>query len=226
MITKRWAIGGSLAVAALVAGTLLAPKLARRAAFFRVHAVEVVGLRYLREDDVVRRLHLPAGATTLDDLEAVRKAAQAIPGVVAASVERRFPGTLRVTLLEATPVALAAQDERMVLVDHRGRVLPFDPARVPASLPIIEPDSAAAALLTRVLLADSSWYATIETAQRDRGDVVFGSGAQRVRLRADADGESLRAVAAVREYLTGRGIGWREIDARYRGRVFVRKGSA
>ncbi|MEP6589771.1 MAG: FtsQ-type POTRA domain-containing protein [Gemmatimonadota bacterium] len=213
-------------VAVVAAGVLWAPRVLRRSAFFRVHEIEVVGLRYLDQQDVVRRLRLAADASVFDPVDRVRVAAEAIPGVVAAGVERRYPSTLRVMLLEATPVALAAQSERMVLLDPRGHVLPFDPVRAPTSLPLAEPDSAATAVLTRVMLSDSSWFAAIDRAHRDGGDVILDEGVHRVRLHAGANAATLRAVTAVRAYLERRSVAWREIDARYQGRVFVRKGTA
>lgn len=216
----------ALAVAVVASSALFAPRLMRRSNFFRVHEIEVVGLRYLDQGEVTRRLHLATDASLMDPLDRVRAAALAIPGVVAAAVDRRYPGTLRVVLLEATPVALAAQSERMVLLDSRGRVLPFDPVRAPTSLPLAEPDSTATAVLTRVMLSDSSWFSAIDRAHRDGSDVVLDEGNHRVRVRAGADAATLRAVTAVRAYLERRSVAWREIDARYQGRVFVRKGTA
>lgn len=217
---------GALAVLLVVVAVIKAPRLMRRAAFFRVREIEVAGLRYLDHDEVVQRLLLARDASIVDPVAPILAAAAAIPGIVAASVERRLPGTLRVTLLEATPVALAAQADRLVLLDQYGRVLPFDPTRVPLSLPIAEPDSASAALLTQVMTSDSEWFARIERAHRDGGDVLLEEGPHRIRVKAGASSKTLRAISAVRGYLDRKQLPWREIDARYRDRVFVRKGSA
>ncbi|MES2125145.1 MAG: FtsQ-type POTRA domain-containing protein [Gemmatimonadota bacterium] len=226
MTRRRRGLLVSLAVAVIASAVLFAPRLMRRSSFFRVHEIEVVGLRYLDQAEVARRLHLAADASVMDPLERVRAAALAIPGVVAAAVDRRYPATLRVVLLEATPVALAAQADRMVLLDSRGRVLPFDPVRAPTSLPLAEPDSAATAVLTRVMLSDSSWFAAIDRAHRDGSDIILDEGGHQVRVRSGANAATLRAVTAVRAYLGRRSVAWREIDARYQGRVFVRKGTA
>lgn len=219
-------IVGVLGVAAIALAAVQAPRLMRRSSFFRVHEVEVAGLHYLDRDDVLRRLNLARDLSIVDPVSSILAAARAMPGVVAASVEKKMPGTLRVTVLEATPVALASQQERMVLLDQFGRVLPFDPVRIPTSLPIAEPDSASAVLLTRVMVSDAEWFARIERAHRDGSDVLFEEGAHRVRLRAGASPMTLRAISAVRSYLERKSLPWREIDARYRDRVFVRKGSA
>jgi cell division protein FtsQ len=225
MTLRRNTVWFAVVAVVVVAITVVLPVLARRLAFFRVRQVEVVGIRYLDESDVVRQLRLRADASTLDRLGRVRKAAAAIPGVLAATVERRLPGTLRVTLREAVPVALVPMTDRLALVDSRGHALPFDPARLPASLPIAGRDSATAGLLGRLLLTDPVWYDSIESARLDRGDIVLDAGPHRVRLRPEADADVLRAVTEVRNYLTEYGISWREIDARYQARVFVRKGA-
>ena len=219
-------LGFALTVATFAGAAIVAPRVIRRAAFFRVHEIEVIGLHYLDDGEVVGRLQLARGASIVDPIGRVLAAANAIPGVVAASVERRLPGTLRVTLLEATPVALAVQQERLVLLDQRGRVLPFDPTRVPTSLPLAEADSSSAALLTRVMVSDPAWFASIERAHRDGANVILEAGPQRIRVPANATPVTLRAITTLRSYLDRRGVAWREMDARFQGRIFVRKGSA
>jgi cell division protein FtsQ len=224
MKARRGAVAGVAIAAVVVAAVIASPILGRRLAFFRVRGVEVVGNRYLDESDVVRRLGLRRDASTFDRLEPVRRAAAAIPGVLAATVERRLPGTLIIAVREATPVALVSLNDRLALVDSRGRVLPFDPARAPASLPIAGRDSVSAGLLGRLMLTDPDWYDSVESARLDRGDVILDAGTHRIRLRPEADDDALRGVIAVRNYLRQRGIAWREIDARYHHRLFVRKG--
>ncbi len=220
----RWIVGGVvLVVAAATAVRFTGPRLLRRLTFFQVRNVEVVGAHYLDRDTVVARLHLPPGASVFDPLEPARTAAAAIPGVLSAQVERRLPGTLRVTIDEAVPVALTATPERLALIDHRGHVLPFDPTRAPRSLPVIDRDSTVAALVARLMVADPLGYDLIATAQAGRNDVVLTEGSQQILLRSDAGPALLRDVAAVRGYLESHQIPWRTIDARYRSRIFIAK---
>ncbi len=202
-----------------------APKLLRRIAFFRIHQVEVLGNRYLDEQDVVRRLGLAPDASIFDPLDRARAAVAGIPGTVgtSASIARHFPGTLRVTIVEIRPVALAAVNDQLALLDYRGRVLPFDPARVPVSLPVAALDSTTAALLDRLRQVDPQEYADVQTARPDRGDILLDLGEHTIRVRPNADTETLRSIAAVRSYLEANNRKWAEIDARYEGRVFVRK---
>ncbi len=226
MTRRTGALIGTAVVAVIAAGLITIPRAARSASFFRVQRVEVEGLRFLDERDVVARLALRPEASTLDPLEPLQAAASAIPGVVVARVTRRLPGTLLVALHEATPVALAIQPDRLVMLDHRATVLPFDPTRSPASLPIAERSPLVTTLLAHVMLSDPQWYGEIETASEEDGHVVLKWGGQRVRLRPDATRETLRSVILVRDYLTQHSVTWHEIDARFSERVFVRKGAA
>jgi hypothetical protein len=227
-MTRERRLAAAATVVTLVAiGVVFAvPRVARRIGFFRVRQVEVVGARFLNEVEVARQLGIAAGASTFDQLGSVRRAAAAIPGVVSASVERILPSTLRITLVEAQPVAVTTLEDHLVPIDSAGRVLPFDLTRAPASLPIADRDRGVAGLLSRLRRADSAFYDTIEVAQLDHGAVVLDIGGQRIRLAANADGAVLRSVTAVLGYLRTNSVAWREIDARYRGRVFVKKGSA
>jgi len=224
-MTRRTIVTVGLVGAVMVGAWFGAPKLLRRIDFFRIHRVDVVGNRFLDEHDVVRRLGLAHDASIFDPLDRVREAAAGIPGTVgrSASVERRFPGTLRVKIVETRPVALASVNDQLALLDYRGRVLPFDPARVPTSLPIAEPDSTTAALLDRLRQVDRRGYDDVQSARPERGDILLDLGEHTIRVRPNADTETLQGIAAVRSYLEANNRKWIEIDARYDGRVFVRK---
>ncbi|MGH7560493.1 MAG: hypothetical protein ACRENB_05675, partial [Gemmatimonadales bacterium] len=68
-------------------------------------------------------------------------------------------------------------------------------------------------------------YARIEAGRRLRQDVALDTDAGRWLVRADASAGDLRAIAIVLGELTRRGwTGWRELDARFDGRVIVRRG--
>jgi cell division septal protein FtsQ len=222
---QRALITAALAVGA-VALWVGIPRAMRRLDYFRVHHIEVSGLRFLNERDVVQRLALPKTASIVDPLEPVRRNASALPGVAAASVTRRLPGTLSLLVLEELPVAFVMQEEKLVLMDRRGRILPFDPAQAPTSLPVAERDSATAALLSAVLRADPDWYGQIESARRDGGDVLLEEGAHRVRIRPNASIDTLQWVATVLAYLATTDRPWQELDARFTDRAFVKWGTS
>ncbi len=203
-----------------------APAVVRSVSFFRIHAVEITGLRYHDEADVVRRLALPTDASILHPLDAVQSAASAVPGVQHATVSRRWPGTLVLHIEEIPPVALTAQDDRLVLLDARGKVLPFAPARVSTSLPIAPRDSATAALLARMRVSDPLLYDQVQLVRTEGTEVTLVRNGHRVRLRVDADERALRAITAVQAWLEATATPWVELDGRFDGRVFVRKGVA
>lgn len=224
---KRRGLVGLLAVALLAAAAVAGiPRLARKSSFFAIERVEVDGVTYLHADDIVRHLRLDAEASILDPVGPHEAAARSLPGVVGAQVTRRFPGTLVIRVNEAVPVALTPGVDRLVMVDHRGVILPFDPARAPVSLPIIDPSPSAATLLAHIMLVDPEWYAAIDSAADVRGDLILESPGQRVRLRPDATRETLRSVMLVRDYLSQHNVAWREIDGRFAGRVFVHRSGA
>ncbi|MEO5825639.1 MAG: FtsQ-type POTRA domain-containing protein [Gemmatimonadales bacterium] len=220
-------------IAAVVAVTLMVataivglPRLARTSSFFAIERVEVDGVTYLDADAVVRHLGLTAAASILDPVGPHETAVRSLPGVVGAQVTRRFPGTLVVRVNEAVPIALTPGVDRLVMVDHHGAILPFDPARAAVSLPVIDPSPAAATLLAHIMLVDPEWYAAIDSAADVRGDVVIESAGQRVRLRPQATRETLRSVMLVRDYLSQHNVAWREIDGRFAARVFVHRSRA
>jgi cell division protein FtsQ len=223
---RRTALLAGLLLTCALGAVMAAPAVVRRVPFFRIHAIEITGLHYHEEHDVVRRLALPADASILHSLDAVQAAAAAIPGVQGAMVTRRWPGTLVLHLEEIPPVALTAQDDRLVLLDARGRVLPFAPARVTTSLPIAPRDSATAALLARMRVSDPLLYDQVQVVRTDGTDVTLLREGHQVRLRVDADAQALRAIMAVQAWLEATATPWVELDGRFDGRVFVRKGVA
>lgn len=221
---SRWY--AAIATIVLIMLAVAAPRMLRVLPFFRVRLVEVVGTHYLADTTVVARLHLRARSSVFDALAPVQAAARAIPGVVAATVTRRLPGTLRVTLREAQPVALASVGDRLVLIDYRAHVLPFDPSQYPTSLPISSHDAATAGLLDRLRRSDADLYASVQWAHVDHGDIVLTTDHHDIRMRPDANAATLRAITAVRLYLEQHHMPWRELDGRYGERVFVRRGTA
>lgn len=210
-------------IGALAVGTGL---IVTRSPFFRIRAIEVVGLRYIDEPELIARLGLTTRSHILVKLAPIEAKVGAIPGVRAVRVSRRWPATLRVDIEEAVPVALVQAGTGLVMLDDGGRVLPFDPTKLSASLPLADRDAALAGLLARLTVADPLWYARVERASVERGDAILDTGDQRIRLRTDAGPDVLRQLISVRQFLAEDGIVWRELDARFAGRVFVRRGSA
>jgi cell division septal protein FtsQ len=200
--------------------------LVKRLSFFSVRRIELVGARYLTAADVVRALALPAGANVFDDAGALTRRARALPGVLEARITRRLPGTLRVTVAEAEPVALSDRGGRLVLLDSAGRALPFDPTRPAVDLPLAEPDSSVAGLLARVRESDPELFARIQRGVRVRQDVALDTEAGRILFRPGASSAEIRDLALVADLLARQGRSWRELDARFLPRVIVRRSGA
>ncbi len=220
---RRLLVVAGVGVGAIALGAL--PAALRKASFFRVRRVDVLHARYLSGPDVVQAMALEPGASLFDSTEPFRRRVLRIPGVRSAEVGRRWPGTLVVRIQEAEPVALTPARGGLALLDARGRVLPFDPTRAPADLPLAPADPLVARLVGRIKDAEPALFARIHSAARERDDVVLQAADVRLRLRGDATAPQLRALVVVMGDLARKGRRYRELDARFIDRVFVRGGT-
>jgi cell division protein FtsQ len=130
-------------VAAVVLIILLAPAswLARRAAskmeFFHVRSVQVDGVRFLEPATVVEALAIDTLRSVWDDTGPLLDRVLSLPQVSAASIRRKLPGTLVVTISENLPVAFVAGPRGLEAVDTTGRSLPIDLAHHDLDLPVL-----------------------------------------------------------------------------------------
>jgi hypothetical protein len=159
-----------------------------------------------------------------DDPARLAKRVLAMRGVASVEIGRRLPGTLRVELNETPPVALASQGAGLVLLDARGRVLPYDPLRSAPDLPYAaHGDAVVAAVLGRVRDFDPDLFARIGAAWRVGPDVVLEVGGRRLWFGAQVSAEDIRAVMAVEQALARSGRPYQELDGRFAGQVIVRR---
>jgi cell division protein FtsQ len=221
MSRKRWAAAAAVVVVALVAVSV-APRWLRQLEFFKVRRIEVLGARYLSGPEVAAVMKVSADASLFDGTEPYQKAVFRIIGVREVTVSRRWPGTLVVRLRESEPVALAPTPEGLALVDDRGWILPFDPTRVPADLPVAPADPAVAKALARIRNTAPGLYATIGSAAKVGEDVVIEAAGKRLLVRRDVTASDIRALVAVMDDLERNSRSYRELDARFTDRVFVR----
>lgn len=194
----------------------------RTFAFFQVRRIELVGGMYLTPPDIARAIGVPARASIFDDPAPFLARVRGMAGVREARIARRLPGTLRVTIREAEAIALSERNGRLVLLDARGTILPFDPTSPAADLPLAETDPAVAGVLARVRETDSDLFAGIDRGSRLKQDVLLEMGGGRVIFRADATGDEIRDLALIRDWLAREGTSWRELDARFSSRIVVR----
>jgi hypothetical protein len=219
---------GRLTLAALAGVLLVAalPLLLRHVAFFRVRRVEVVGVRYLAPERVVAALKLAPDQNLFDPTGDPARRAAALPGVVRATVSRRLPATLRVSVVELQPMALVSGRDGMIPLDCDGEALPYDPSRSGLSLPIVaRADTVLVRALCVVRAGDSTMYDAVDAVRPGAGgSVILDLGLQRVRLPGAPSTDEVRAVAMVMRHLEATGRTVDEVDARFSGRVYARRG--
>ena len=89
-------------------GVWLLPRALRGLDYFHVQTVQLEGARFLTPTSVVAALGTDTAASVFDDPARFVAKVESIPLVARARVRRRLPGTLVVTIVERTPVALVA----------------------------------------------------------------------------------------------------------------------
>ena len=105
---------------------------------FAIKTVAVDGNQRLTPQDVARRGSIVVGENVFSlDLEGARRAIQEDPWVKSASVTRKLPGNVMVTVVEHEPVALVAIDEKLFLASRDGDVFKEALADDPLDLPVI-----------------------------------------------------------------------------------------
>lgn len=220
-----WVLGGLSLAALLWFGV---PAAGRNLAFFRVRHVEFHGITHLTPERLMPAIKLAEDASIFESLDGIEERLIKIPGVLSAKIHRRIPGTLRVDIDEARPVALAPSREGgMTLVDERGRPLPFDPTVSAPDLPIIaRPDSAVAGVLARVREVDPGLFARVTSAAKSQKDVVLQVDSQRYWFRPNASAEAILAVTAVAADLARKKWDYAELDGRFADQVIVRRRGA
>jgi cell division protein FtsQ len=206
---------------------LILPFGLRHLEFFRVRRVEIVGLQYLDAAKVIGAAKIAPRASVFDDHEPVATRLRALPGVAGAEVGSRAPGTLRIEVDEARPVALTPKGDRLAMVNERAEVLPFDPLGTAPDLPVlIGGGKVVAGALARAQQFDPGLFARIDAAWRVGPDVVFEVGGRWFWFGSRLTAEDIRAVTAVEQALARTGRVYRELDGRFAGQVVVRRARA
>ena len=199
------------------------PRVLRGLDFFRVRRVEIAGLHYLDPTKVLGALQLSTKASVFDHLRPLGRRVVALRGVTSATVGRKLPGTLVVSIHEVEPVALIPGERGLVPIDARARVLPFDPVASAPDLPVVAgADRVLAGALARVRDYEPELYARVAQAWRVGPDVVLEVEGRRLWLGPQISAEDLRALMAVERSLARQGHGYRELDGRFTGQVIVR----
>jgi len=91
---------------------------------FKLADVTVEGRDYVTREAILAALNVKAGDSLLGiDLQAARHRLEAIDWVASATVERRLPDTLYVTLKERRAVAIWQNGSEYTLIDQNGRTV-------------------------------------------------------------------------------------------------------
>jgi cell division protein FtsQ len=222
-LNRSWVV--LVALGGLLLATLVGPQLLKGLSFFHVRRVEIAGLQYLAPATMVDALKLSVTASVFDDPAPLARRALAVPGVKSAVIRRRMPGTLEVAVEEATPVALAPGHGGLVLIDAKGKVLPFDPVISAPDLPVaVGGDGLVAGVLARVRDFAPDLFVRVSEGWRVGRDVVLEVDGRRFWFGPHVSAEDIRAVMAVEQSLARQGRAFQELDGRYAGQVIVRGG--
>jgi cell division protein FtsQ len=217
-------LGILLLVATLFSAPWWGPSALSRLAFFRVRRIEVVGARYLAPSDVVKRLRVDTTQSVWTALAPLARRVEADPLVASATVERRLPGTLVVTVVEKVPIALVPARGGFRAYDRAGAALPFEPSRVPVDLPVLGArDTALLRLLGDVRDSVPDIYARLSEVRRvGRRELLLLMTSVPVRAMADVHAGRLADIILVEQDLARRRARVVELDLRYREQVVAR----
>lgn len=214
----------------LLSGALLttAPLWLRTVSFFDVRQVEIVGLRYIEAGTIVSNLDLEEGYNLYESLGPLERKIAGVAGVEAVEIQRHLPATLRVAIVERTPVAFVPGREGLIVLDTEARPLPYDPARVRLDLPLVAAtDGALVGVVALVRGLDAEMYAEVIAARRNEdGDVVLQFRGQTVVFKAIPTIGDILKVTVVRRHLAETGAVFDRLDARFDGLVVARRPQA
>ena len=238
-----WKILGALLLVGVIIGAGYGVRAAARdMAFFRIRKVEIRGARYLSTNEILTRLKVDTLASLWDDLEPYRERVRHHPQVSDASVSRRLPGTLVVTIRENPPVALIQTSTGLLPYDSLGKQLPIDPARTSLDLPIVATgDPVLLKLVGAIRAAEPRVFARIEEVRRTGRDEILLTlsrsldSAERANAPPTTDTRTLRVrvpvglsvdrladIFPVESDLARRQLHVDELDLRYRDQVIAR----
>ena len=202
------------------------PRVLRELAFFHVRKIEVVGARYTPTDEILERLHVDTTRSVWDPLTPLVTRVQSHLQVDHATIRRRLPGTLVVTVVERRPVALAPTADGLRALDENGRMLPLDPTRTPVDAPIVmaaRRDTTVYHLLGLLQREAPRLFARVTSISTVGADeMVLHIAGLPIRAMTSVSLARLSDVELVERDLARRQIHATELDLRYRDQVIAR----
>ncbi len=200
------------------------PLWGRSLAFFRVHEVEVRGMRYVDAKEILDRLAIDTTWSVWSRLDTLERRVERHPQVRSAQVVRRLPGKLVVEIEENAPVALVPGPRGLRAFDEEGRVLPIDLTRTPADLPIAErADTLLFQLLADLAREQPALFARIsEVRVANKEQFRFIVGDIPVLVMRGQGVERFEELSSVQRDLARRGMVPVELDLRFKDQVIAR----
>lgn len=135
----------------------------------KVGNVKVTGRERTSGEEILAVLDVRQGGALLDfDPHAAKAALEALPWVRHATVERRLPDLIVVTLDERRPMALWQLDGALQVIDEEGRVIPVARVEDYGGLPLVVGQGAdrAAAGLLELLTSEPELHGQVVAAVR------------------------------------------------------------
>lgn len=171
-----------------------------------LQTVEVRGRGETRQSDILGAINAARGAPLLGlDIDAMRERLTALPWIVAAEIERRYPDRLLVTVKEAEPLALWQRNRKLYLVSRDGKVIETADLGKYANLLVIVGDKAPerAEALFDMLAKEPELRERVTAAVfvgKRRWNLRFDNGLD-VKLPEEAPGKAWSRLASLqREY--------------------------
>lgn len=196
----------------------------RRMAFFHVRRIEILGARYVSPSDILARLHVDTLASVWNPTGPLAARVAAHPEIDKATVHRKLPGTLVVTVTERVPVALVPAARGIQVYDERGRLLPIDPSRVPVDAPVLmQRDTILLRLLGSMRVGMPAMYARVSEMERvGRNELLMKVDTTPIRAMDNITLDRLAEIDPVEADLGRKQLRVSEIDLRYRDQVIAR----
>jgi Cell division septal protein len=224
---RKWSLAGAAVLLVVILGSpVWLPRALSQLAFFHVRKIEIVGARYTPGDELLERLHVDTTRSIWDPTPPLAERVQGHPQVEHATIQRRMPGTLVVTVVERRPVALAPTKDGLRAIDEHGRTLPLDPTRTPVDAPIVvaaRRDTTVYHLLGILQREAPRLFArvtSISTVGTD--EMVLHIAGLPIRAMTSVSLARLSDVELVERDLARRQIHATELDLRYRDQVIAR----
>jgi len=221
---RRWKRIGIVCATLVVASSpLWGPPALSHMAFFRVHRVQIEGARYTSPRDILRQLNVDTTVSVWTKLGPLEKRVAQLPEVRAATIRRKLPGTLVVTVAERVPVALVPSSQGLQPYDENGLPLPIDPSKAVVDAPILaRRDTAALRLLGELRQRAPELYQRVSDVHREGDELDLSLATFLVRAMADVTVRRLEDLEPVERNLATRQLKVAELDLRFRDQVIAR----